>query len=113
MGSVPLALKRHVVGPTRPRRGIENPEEPPELFKIRCRSVVTNPIPNANNTVEFSESLTIFPNRNAERKGTRPNPMAERKQSKMESTPMRNGAERGGVPQSRDSKKTSSKKNNL
>ncbi|KAJ1119122.1 hypothetical protein NDU88_007308 [Pleurodeles waltl] len=54
MGSIPLALKTHVVGPTRPRRGIKNPKGPPELFKIQCRSVVTNQIPNANNTVEFS-----------------------------------------------------------
>ncbi|KAJ1170439.1 hypothetical protein NDU88_002316 [Pleurodeles waltl] len=82
----------------------KNPKGPPELFKSRCRSVVTNPIPNANNTDDFSEILTNFPTRNTERKGTRPNPMAEKKQSKMESTPIRNGAERGGVPRSRDSK---------
>ncbi|KAJ1104940.1 hypothetical protein NDU88_002348 [Pleurodeles waltl] len=83
----------------------KNPEGPPELFKSRCRSVVTNPIRNANNTDDFSEILTNFPPRNTERKGTRPNPMAEKNQSKMESTPMRNGAEMGGVPRSRDSKR--------
>ncbi|KAJ1147806.1 hypothetical protein NDU88_000661 [Pleurodeles waltl] len=106
MGSVPLALKTHAVGPIRPSQGTKNPKGPPELFKIRGRSVVTNPIPNANNTVEFSEFFTNFPNRSAERKGTRPNPMVEKKkQFKIESTPMRNGAERVGVPRSRDSKR--------
>ncbi|KAJ1081317.1 hypothetical protein NDU88_001499 [Pleurodeles waltl] len=35
--------------------------------------------------------MTIFPSRNPERKGTRPNPMVGKIQSNMESTPMRNG----------------------
>ncbi|KAJ1079864.1 hypothetical protein NDU88_000096 [Pleurodeles waltl] len=72
MGSVPLALKTHAVGPTRPRRGIENPEGSPELFRIRCRSVVANPIPNANNTVESSEFFINFPKRRAKRNTSKP-----------------------------------------
>ncbi|KAJ1127079.1 hypothetical protein NDU88_005485 [Pleurodeles waltl] len=65
---------------------------------------LTIPIPNGTIPTLSSEILTNFPNRNTEQKRNTSEPDSGKKQSKMESTPMRNGAEKGGVLRSRDQK---------